>query len=443
MKLYKEFFRYVIPSMFAFALSGLYGIVDGFFLGNEMGDSALAAINIAYPITAFMQALGTGVGMGGAVLYTILKAQQKEKEKAECLAVTLKLLAVLGVLLTPVFVLGNGFFLKLLGASGEILSLGKEYIRWIALGTLFQLLGTGLVPFMRNIGGAMIPMIAMVFGSVLNIGFDYLFIWVFPFGMTGAAIASVMGQVGAFLVSIVYLIRKKERICWKSQKESYLKKILLIGCSPFGLSFAPNLTLILVNLNAITYGGDFAIKAYAPISYITFTIMMLLQGVSDGCQPLVSFYYGKGEVKITRKIYILSRNFSLLLGILCFLILMLWAKPAVGFFGTSEAVTHYVVEILPLFLLGMVFAGLSRSVISFLYASEQNRKAYVMIYGENMVLFVLLLFLPRLFGINGTWLSIMISQILIALLGQIMVKEGVIAKTILSRMGVEKQVFKP
>ena len=74
MKLYKEFFKYVLPSMLAFALNGLYGIVDGFFLGNEMGDAALAAINIAYPITAFMQAVGTGIGMGGAVQYTILKA---------------------------------------------------------------------------------------------------------------------------------------------------------------------------------------------------------------------------------------------------------------------------------------------------------------------------------------------------------------------------------
>ena len=82
MKLYKEFFRYVIPSMLAFALSGLYGVVDGFFLGNEMGDAALAAINVAYPITAFLQALGTGIGMGGAVQYTIHKAQKKTEGAA-------------------------------------------------------------------------------------------------------------------------------------------------------------------------------------------------------------------------------------------------------------------------------------------------------------------------------------------------------------------------
>ena len=422
MKLYKEFFRYVIPSMFAFALSGLYGIVDGFFLGNEMGDSALAAINVAYPITAFMQALGTGIGMGGAVQYTILKAQKKEKEKAQCLGITLKLLGLVGTFLTPVFIYGNHIFLKLLGAGGELLVLGEEYITWIALGTIFQILGTGLVPFMRNIGGAMIPMVAMVFGSLLNILFDYLFIWVFPFGMAGAAIASVMGQAGAFTISVIYLIRKKENILWKGWKRENLKKIFLTGCSPFGLSFAPNLTLILVNLNAVKYGGDFAVTAYAPISYITFTIMMLLQGVSDGCQPLVSYFYGKGEKKEARSIYSMSRNFSLFIGILCLLTLTFQGKVAVEFFGTSPKVTEYVVKILPVFLVGMVFAGLSRAATSFFYATEQNKKAYGMIYGENIALFSLLIIIPPMIGITGTWLCIMISQVLIALMGQAMIQ---------------------
>lgn len=421
MKLYQEFFRYVLPSMFAFALSGLYGIVDGFFLGNEMGDAALAAINVAFPITALLQALGTGIGMGGAVQYTILKAQKKEEEKATCLGMSLLLLAAVGVVLTPIFLFGNTFFLKLLGAEGELLQLGEEYITWIALGTIFQILGTGMVPFMRNVGGAMIPMLAMVFGSILNIVFDYLFIWVFPFGMKGAAIASVMGQVGAFFVSAVYLLIKKERIRWKKQSFHQLKKILMVGLSPFGLSFAPNVTLILVNLSAVTHGGELAVKAYAPISYITYTIMMLLQGVSDGCQPLISRCYGKGEKVSAKKIYRLSRNFSLLVGGICFLTLSLQGKPMVDIFGTSEEVTSYVLNILPIFLGGMFCSALSRPVISYFYAMERNQKAYFLIYGESAALFLLLMVLPLFRGIQGTWLSVMASQMMMAVFSQILV----------------------
>ena len=186
MKLYKEFFRYVIPSMLAFALSGLYGVVDGFFLGNAMGDAALAAINVAYPITAFVQALGTGIGMGGAVQYTIHKAQKKTEEAAKCFGVTLLMLVVSGCVMTPILLTMNIPMLKALGLQGELLNLGNEYITWIAIGTMFQILGTGLVPFMRNLGNAYISTVAMVIGAIFNITFDYLLIWVLQQGMKGA-----------------------------------------------------------------------------------------------------------------------------------------------------------------------------------------------------------------------------------------------------------------
>ena len=92
MKNHREFFQYVIPSMLAFALSGIYSIADGFFVGNAMGDSALAAINVAYPLTAFLQAIGTGIGMGGAVEYSIAMGSQKPRRSREFFSMALFLL---------------------------------------------------------------------------------------------------------------------------------------------------------------------------------------------------------------------------------------------------------------------------------------------------------------------------------------------------------------
>lgn len=422
MKLYKEFFRYVIPSMLAFALSGLYGVVDGFFLGNAMGDAALAAINVAYPITAFVQALGAGIGMGGAVQYTIHKAQKKTEDAAKCFGVTLLLLVGSGFLITPILLTVNIPMLKALGLQGDLLLLGNEYITWIAIGTMFQILGTGLVPFMRNLGNAYISTIAMVIGAIFNITFDYLLIWVFHQGMKGAAIASVMGQVAAFFVSIAYVIWKKEPIVIKRIPISLVKKIGFVACSPFGLSFAPNITLILVNLNAVTYGGEFAVTCYAPISYITYTVMLLLQGISDGCQPLVSFFYGRGENKDAKSIYRMSRNFSVVIGIL-FMIFVIWqGRWVVGIFGSSPKVTEYVLQVLPIFLIGMSFSGLSRAAISYFYATEKNTRAYILIYGEAILLAILLLIIPKILGILGTWISIMLSQILVAIMSQLLLK---------------------
>ena len=112
----KAFFQYVIPSVLSFALSGVYAIVDGFFVGNSIGDVGLSAVNIAYPIVAVIQALGTGIGMGGAIYYAIYKAEQKEEQAREFTAGALWALLITGILLTVSVFFLNGSLLKLLGA---------------------------------------------------------------------------------------------------------------------------------------------------------------------------------------------------------------------------------------------------------------------------------------------------------------------------------------
>nr|WP_325296587.1 MATE family efflux transporter [uncultured Oscillibacter sp.] len=147
------FFQYVIPSVLSFALSGVYAIVDGFFIGNSIGDLGLSAINIAYPIVAVIQALGTGIGMGGAIYYSIYRAEKKEEQAKEFIAGALWVLIISSVFLTISVLILNGTLLELLGANGRLLALGKEYIAVIALGASMQVIGTGLVPFIRNHGG--------------------------------------------------------------------------------------------------------------------------------------------------------------------------------------------------------------------------------------------------------------------------------------------------
>ena len=161
MQLGKEFFRYVIPSMLAFALSGIYSIADGFFVGNELGDAALTAINVAYPLTALIQCAGTGIGMGGAILYSLAAGADQSGKKQLYYGMSVLLLAAAGLLLTAAVFFVSPSVLRLFGAEGEILSLGEEYMRSIALGALFQVFGTGLTPFLRNMGGSVAAMFAM------------------------------------------------------------------------------------------------------------------------------------------------------------------------------------------------------------------------------------------------------------------------------------------
>lgn len=275
------FFQYVIPSVLSFALSGVYAIVDGFFVGNSIGDAGLSAINIAYPITAVLQAAGTGIGMGGAVKYSILKSQGKEKEAREYVAGTVWLMIVFSLVLTGVIFLASEQILSVLGASGRLLTLGNEYIKVIALGTVLQVFGTGLIPLMRNYGGSFWAMIAMICGFVTNVILDYTFVWIMGQGMFGAALATIIGQGVTMTAALVYCAMKKN-LTLKIKAAKSLKtasQILKIGLAPFGLTLAPNISLVIVNRFSVFYGGQEAIAVYACISYIICIVYLLLQGV--------------------------------------------------------------------------------------------------------------------------------------------------------------------
>ena len=146
----KQFYKYVIPSVLAFALSGVYAIVDGFFIGNSVGDIGLAAINIAYPITAFIQAIGTGIGVGGSVELSINIGKNDIKAQKSYFTATIFMLILASILCTAILYFSSPGLLTVFGAEGELHSYAMDYISIIILGSVFQIMGTGLVPLIRN-----------------------------------------------------------------------------------------------------------------------------------------------------------------------------------------------------------------------------------------------------------------------------------------------------
>ena len=200
----KKFFSYVIPSILAFALSGVYTIVDGFFIGQSLGDTGLTAITLGYPISALIGAVGTGLGLSGAIRFTILNAQGETQKRQECFSGTTLLMLLTAGLLTAILFAFAQPILHLLGARGNMLTLCVAYAQVIALGAVFQLLATGFVPFIRNMGGATVAMIAMALGFATNIALDYVFVWALNWGMAGAAWATIIGQAVTMIVAVIF-----------------------------------------------------------------------------------------------------------------------------------------------------------------------------------------------------------------------------------------------
>ena len=417
------FFQYVIPSVLSFALSGVYAIVDGFFIGNSIGDLGLSAINIAYPIVAVIQALGTGIGMGGAIYYSIYRAEKKEEQAKEFIAGALWVLIISSVFLTISVLILNGTLLELLGANGRLLALGKEYIAVIALGASMQVIGTGLVPFIRNHGGSFYAMVSMIAGFVTNIILDYLFVWVLKQGVSGAAWATVIGQGITMLIVLAFLLRKKQFTLnipfFKFGKVS--ASILKIGIAPFGLTMSPNISLIIINRFSVVYGGELAVATYACIAYAICIVYLILQGVGDGSQPLLSQYYGERNFDKLKSTRTLAYGFALFMSVIGCIIMFLTRESLGVLFGASKEVNTEIAKIMAVFLVSVPFVAVLRIATASFYATEKSMFSYVLTFIEPLFMLVLMLILPPLFGGQiMIWWSTVLARILSALLAVIL-----------------------
>lgn len=423
----KTFLKYVIPSVLSFALSGIYTIVDGFFVGNSIGDLGLSAVNIAYPIVAVIQALGTGIGMGGAIYYSISKAEKKEAEAKLYTAGALWLLIISSIILTCTIFFLNSSLLSLLGASGQLLSLGEEYIAVIAAGAALQVIGTGLVLFIRNHGGSFYAMVSMIAGFVTNIVLDYVFVWILEQGVSGAAWATIIGQGVTMLIALVYLLRKKQfTLCIPFSKMGTVSaSVIKIGIAPFGLAMSPNISLIIINRFSVSYGGEPAIATYACIAYVICIIYLILQGVGDGSQPLISQCYGEKnwtDLKFIRK---LAYGFAFLLSVIGCVIMYVTRGSLGVLFGASGEVNMEIVKIMPVFLVSVPFVAVLRITTASFYATEKSTFSYILTFIEPLFMLVLMLILPPLFGGQiMIWWSTVWARILSAILALVLKKHA-------------------
>lgn len=404
------FYAYVIPSVFAFALSGVYTIVDGLFIGRSLGDIGLASIALGFPVAAFVQAVGTGIGLSGGIYFTIFGAQNDEQKQKNCFSGTIWLLLLLSILLTVVFFLFAEPILRLLGAKGDALTLAVEYVRIIALGAIFQLFATGFVPFIRNMGGATF---AMIMGFVTNIVLDYAFVWVLPWGMAGAAWATIIGQGVTMIAAMLFFIMKKCRVGIVLFPEllPLWGAVLKVSLSPFGLTYSSTITLLLMNRFLLIYGNEKSVAVYSCISYITAIIYLLLQGVGDGCQPLISLYYGKqkgADAKQTRRIAYWT---AFIISAICVAVVFLTRTKIGLLFGASASTNASVGKYLPFFLATVLFLAFVRITTSYFYATEKAILSYLLVYAEPVCTLMFLLVLPLIFRLDGVWAAIPLAQI--------------------------------
>lgn len=406
-----------IPTVFSLLMSGLYGVMDGLFVGRAVGDAGLAAINIAWPIAAVITAVGIGIGSGGSVLYSNSNGKGEQERGEVVYHQTITLLFAAAMVLLIVLGFTYPAILSALGAKGDVYQKAVEYIQIIIFGAVFQVMGTGFIPMLRNRNLAFQAMVSMAAGMGVNGVLNYLLLFVVKIGIRGAAVGTIAAQFVVLVISS-YLIYGRQKVHLKVVwQHKMIGEILKIGISAFGLSLAPSIVLLFTNLQCLKYGGDAAVACYAVISYIVFPVQSMLMGIGDGTQPLMSFYSGAKKMEELRFVKKIASIAVVGMGAVFFVIVILVSKYIPDVFGMQMDSQAYFGTGMAVSAVSFLFTGLAKFHISYLNATLQVKKAMQLIYGETIIVAPFLIFLlPYVFKINGIWLSLPGTQLIMLLI---------------------------
>ena len=417
----KLFTKLLVPTIMGMAASALFTVIDGIFVGNGIGSDAMAAVNISAPIFMIITGVGLMFGMGGGILTSINLSQGKKKVANINFTQSVIALVFISLVMTLLLTIFPHKIATLFGSDEYLMDMVVEYLFWFSISLPFTVLVVAL-PFFIRLTNPKISMWAMLAATVVNIILDYLFIFVFKWGLFGAAIATDIGEFVGAAIMIVYLFRHSIAIRFVWLKLS-VKSLLLtlrnvgymikLGISVFLSEITISVMIISGNYVFMDYMGADGVAAYSVICYLFPIIFMVFNATVQSAQPIISYNYGCGQMKRSDNALRLSMLFTLAFAFSIMLLFICFTRSIVTLFipDTASAAWGYAVAGLPLFATDYLFFGINIIIIGYYTSIERLRRAISLTVLRGILPVVFFFTLPLLLDVNGIWLAVAAGDI--------------------------------
>ena len=421
MSVEKLFTKLLVPTIMGMAASALFTVVDGIFVGNGIGSDAMAAVNISAPIFMIITGVGLMFGMGGGILTSINLSQGKKKVANINFTQSVIALVFISLVMTLLLTIFPHKIASLFGSDEYLMDMVVEYLFWFSISLPFTVLVVAL-PFFIRLTNPKISMWAMLAATVVNIILDYLFIFVFKWGLFGAAIATDIGEFVGAAIMIIYLFRHSIAIRFVWLKLS-VKSLLLtlrnvgymikLGFSVFLSEITISVMIISGNYVFMDYMGADGVAAYSVICYLFPIIFMVFNATVQSAQPIISYNYGCGQMKRSDNALRLSMLFTLAFAFSIMLLFICFTRSIVTLFipDTASAAWGYAVAGLPLFATDYLFFGINIIIIGYYTSIERLRRAISLTVLRGILPVVFFFTLPLLLDVNGIWLAVAAGDI--------------------------------
>lgn len=301
----RNILQMALPMTVAQLINILYNVVDRMYLGKLPGHLSLTGLGLCLPIISILMGFANLCGMGGAPLCSIHRGKGEDGEAERILGNSFALLLLFGAGLTALGLAFRRPILYLFGASDLTFPYANDYLTIYLLGTLFVMIGLGMNPFINAQGFSRMGMMTVALGAVVNIVLDPIFIFVLDMGVRGAALATVLAQGCPALWVLKFLTGRRAllRLRWNTLRlqAARVRRILALGTSGFVMSMTNSLVQVLCNASLQHYGGDLYVGVMTVINSIREVVSMPVQGITNGCQPVLGYNYGAGEYERVRR----------------------------------------------------------------------------------------------------------------------------------------------
>ena len=404
--------KFAIPAIISMLVSSLYNIVDQIFIGQGVGMLGNAATNIAFPISIICTATALLLGIGSASNYNLESGAGRKEDACRVIGTGLSMLVICGTIIAVCVLLFLNPLLQLFGVTENVLPYARDYAGITAWGIPFLILTTGGNHMIRADRSPTYSMVCMLTGAVINTILDPTFIFVFHWGIKGAAWATVIGQIISGAMVIVYFLRFRKMDLKKEMLRPRMKRFKMIAS--LGMASCINqiaMAVVQITMNntlrhygaVSAYGADIPLACVGVISKVNMVFMAIAIGISQGCQPIWGFNYGAGLYHRVRKTYTTAFQYAFLVGVVFFLGFQFFPEQIVGIFGTgSKEYFRFASRYFRIFMF-MTFLNGIQPMSSGFFTSIGKAKLGIVVSLTRQVFFLLplILIFPAFMGIDG------------------------------------------
>ncbi len=450
--------KYAVPCIISLLVGALYNIVDQIFIANAdyLGSFGNAANTVVFPLTVIALAIAVMIGDGCCAFVSLSFGKNRSAEASRSMGNAILLTVIASVVLTAVYLIFRDPIIAMFGGTvnEETFRCSQEYFFWIALGIPFYMFGQAMNPVIRADGSPKFAMASTLAGAVINIILDPVFIFIFKWGMMGAATATVIGQIATAALTIGYLFHTK---AIRLTKEDFrlngkiLRKTLMLGICSFLSQVSLVAAMAAINNMIRKYGAEdviFGQEQYAQIPMAVVGIVMkffqivisIVVGMAAGCIPIVGFNMGAGRRDRVKGLFTRLLTAEALVGLAALLIAEGFPGALIRIFGAANESVYYTgfaIKAFRIYLCMMVFACVNKAAFILLQAMGKAAASTILSMVREIMFGVgFALLLPVFFGLDGVLYSMPVSDALTAV-----VSAAVIALTYRQLSEKEHKVF--